>query len=286
MAKRFKQVLDSKKELEEELKEEKKSQQELYKLYKKEKLETKKLKKQKEHKDKQILFLQSIQTLDKEQLLNLQHHIGLYSHDIEGALISFKREYSKNKNITEKQIFDFIDRLTLANKKVLTINKLATKSNFLTDSEIIYEDIVSFINEYIHTIYLVEDDRKIAINVNTNGNVFKTNFSPFELTIVLDNLLNNAKKINKPQKVIVDINIVKEDDSLKIEFSNTGKELDSMIDDSSQIFEQGFTTTNGSGLGLYHVKQILEKFGFNIRVNDEYKKGFQLIIYTKDENET
>ena len=72
----------------------------------------------------------------------------------------------------------------------------------------------------------------------------------------------------------------------KIEFSNTGKELDSIIDDSSQIFEQGFTTTNGSGLGLYHVKQILEKFGFNIRVNDEYKKGFQLIIYTKDENET
>ena len=286
LAKKFKQVLESKKELEEELKEEKKSQQELYKLYKKEKLETKKLKKQKEHKDKQILFLQSIQTLDKEQLLNLQHHIGLYSHDIEGALISFKREYSKNKNITEKQIFDFIDRLTLANKKVLTINKLATKSNFLTDSEIINEDIISFINEYIHTIYLVEDDRKIAINVNTNGNVFKTNFSPFELTIVLDNLLNNAKKINKPQKVIVDINIVKEDDSLKIEFSNTGKELDSVIDDSSQIFEQGFTTTNGSGLGLYHVKQILEKFGFNIKVNDEYKKGFQLIIYTKNKNET
>lgn len=286
LAKKFKQVLESKKELEEELKEEKKSQQELYKLYKKEKLETKKLKKQKEHKDKQILFLQSIQTLDKEQLLNLQHHIGLYSHDIEGALISFKREYNKNKNITEKQIFDFIDRLTLANKKVLTINKLATKSNFLTDSEIINEDIVSFINEYIHTIYLVEDDRKIAINVNTNGNTFKTNFSPFELTIVLDNLLNNAKKINKPQKVIVDINILKEDDSLKIEFSNTGKELDSIIDDSSQIFEQGFTTTNGSGLGLYHVKQILEKFGFNIRVNDEYKKGFQLIIHTKDKNET
>lgn len=286
LAKKFKQVLESKKELEEELKEEKKSQQELYKLYKKEKLETKKLKKQKEHKEKQILFLQSIQTLDKEQLLNLQHHIGLYSHDIEGALISFKREYSKNKSITEKQIFDFIDRLTLANKKVLTINKLATKSNFLTDSEIIYEDIVSFINEYIHTIYLVEDDRKIAINVNTNGNAFKTNFSPFELTIVLDNLLNNAKKVNKPQKVIVDINIIKNDNDLVIEFSNTGKELDSMIDNSSQIFEQGFTTTNGSGLGLYHVKQILEKFGFNIKVNDEYKNGFQLIIYTKDKNET
>lgn len=286
LAKKFKQVLESKKELEEELKEEKRTQKELYKKYKKQQNEAKKLKKQKEHKDKQILFLQSIQTLDKEQLLNLQHHIGLYSHDIEGALISFKREYSKNKNITEKQVFDFIDRLTLANKKVLTINKLATKSNFLTDSEIINEDIVSFINEYIHTIYLVEDDRKIAINVHTNENTFKTNFSPFELTIVLDNLLNNAKKVNKPHKVIVDINIMKNDNNLVIEFSNTGKELDSMIENSSQIFEQGFTTTNGSGLGLYHVTQILEKFGFNIKVNDEYKNGFQLIIYTKDKNET
>lgn len=253
------------------------------------KKELKTVKTQKEQKDKQILFLQSIQTLDQDQLLNLQHHIGLYSHDIEGALISFKREYSKNKNITEKQIVDFIDRLTLANKKVLTINKLATKSNFLTDSEIINEDIVSFINEYINTIYLVEDNKKIAINVNTNGNVFKTNFSPFELTIVLDNLLSNAKKVNKPQKVIVDINIIKNGNDLVIEFSNTGKGLDSIIDDSSQIFEQGFTTTtNGSGLGLYHVKQILEKFGFKIKVNDEYKNGFQLIIYTKDKdkNET
>ena len=283
---KFKEVIASKKEIEKELKEEKKSQQELYKKLKKQQREARKLKKQQEQKDKQILFLQSIQTLDKDQLLNLQHHIGLYSHDIEGALISFKREYTKSKDITEKQIFDFIDRLTLANKKVLTINKLATKSNFLTDSEIIYEDIIGFINEYINTIYLVEDNRKISINVNTNNNTFKTNFSPFELTIVLDNLLNNAKKVNRPQKVLVDINIIKNDDNLIIEFSNTGKKLDSIIDNSLQIFEQGFTTTKGSGLGLYHVKQILKKFGFNIKVNDEYKDGFQLIIYTKDNDET
>ena len=286
LSKKFKEVIESKKEIEEELKEEKKSQQELYKQLKKQQREAKKLKKQKEQKDKQILFLQSIQTLDKDQLINLQHHIGLYSHDIEGALISFKRTYNKNKEISEKQIFDFLDRLTLANKKVLTINKLATKSNFLTDSEIIYEDIVNFINEYINIIYLVEDNRKISINVNTNDNIFKTNFSPFELTIVLDNLLHNAKKVNKPNKVVVDINILKDNDNLIIEFSDNGKGLDVIIDNSSQIFEQGFTTTKGSGLGLYHVKQILEKFGFNIEVNDEYKNGLQLRIVTKDINDS
>lgn len=286
LAEKFRQAIKAKKEVEKELKEEKKSQQELYKLYKKEKREAKKLIKQQEQQNKQILFLQSIQTLDKEQLLNLQHHIGLYSHDIEGAIISFKRAYNRNSNPTQKQIFDFLDRLTLANKKVLTINKLATKSNFLTDSELINEDIVSFINEYINTIYLVEDNRKISINVNTNDNIFKTEFSPFEITIVLDNLLHNAKRVNKPKKVIVDINILKEENNLIIEFSNNGKGLDLAIKNSSQIFEQGFTTTEGSGLGLYHVKKILEKIGFKIEVNDKYEDGFQLKIYTKGNDET
>lgn len=282
LSEKYKQAVKEKQKVEEELKEEKKSQQELYKLYKKQKKETTKLQKQQEQKNKQILFLQSIQTLDKEQLLNLQHHIGLYSHDIEGAIISFKREYNKNKIIDEKQIFDLLDRLTFANKKVLTINKLATKSNFLSDSEIIYADVVSFIDEYINTIYLVEDNKKITIDVNTNNSVFKTNFSPFELTIVLDNLLHNAKKINKPKKVIVNINMfINDKNNLVIEFSDNGKGLDPLIDNSEQIFEQGFTTTDGSGLGLYHVRQILDGFNFSIKVNDSYDDGFQLLIQHK-----
>lgn len=282
LSEKYKQAVKEKQKVEEELKEEKKSQQELYKLYKKQKKETNKLQKQQEQKNKQILFLQSIQTLDKEQLLNLQHHIGLYSHDIEGAIISFKREYDKNKIIDEKQIFDLLDRLTLANKKVLTINKLATKSNFLSDSEIIYEDIVSFVDEYINTIYLVEDNKKISIDVNTNNSVYKTNFSPFELTIVLDNLLHNAKKINRPKKVIVKINMfINDKNNLVIEFSDNGKGLDPLIGNSEQIFEQGFTTTDGSGLGLYHVRQILDGFNFSIKVNDSYDSGFQLLIQHK-----
>lgn len=282
LSEKFKQALASKKKVENELFEEKKSQQELYKLLKKQTNESKKLKKQHELKDKQILFLKSIQTLDKEQLLNFQHHIGLYSHDIEGALLSFKRQYNKNKIINEKQIINFLDRLTLANKKVLTINKLATKSNFLTDSEIIYEDIVAFIKEYINTIYLVEDNRKISININTNNTEYKIKFSPFEFTIVLDNLLHNAKKVNKPKKVIVDIDMIIDDDkNFVLKFTDNGKGLDSTINDSNQIFEQGFTTTSGSGLGLYHVKQILEKSNFLIEVNENYNDGFQLIILNK-----
>jgi len=250
------------------------------------KQELKTVKIQKKKTEEQVLFLQSIQPLDKDQLLNLQHHIGLYSHDIEGAIISFKRLYNQTKNLTEEQILGFIDRLTLANKKVLSINKLATKSNFLTDNEIIEKDLILFIKEYIKIIYLVEDNNKMNIDFIDNGSSYISRFSPFEMTIVLDNLLNNAKKVNKPKKidVIIDINVIA--DNLVMKFTDNGKGLDKNIVDASAIFKQGFTTTSGSGLGLYHVKQILEKIGLGIKVNDQITKGFELIIYNKDNDDT
>jgi len=277
----YQSVLTRKDKIEEDLEEEKKSKSELFKLYKKQNSEVKKLKKQKEQKEKQVLFLQSLQTLDKEQLINLQHHIGLYAHDIEGMLIAFKKAYNKSQVIDKKELFELLQRLTLSNKKILAINKLVTKANFLTDSEEIEADLVSFIDEYINNIYLIEDNNKVNIKVTHQGIKYKTLFSPFEFTIILDNLIQNAKKINKPKKIIINIDLLIENNKLKIEFYDNGKGLDKNIDNSSELFTQGFTTTNGSGLGLYHVKQMLNEYNFEINIDEDYQNGFKLIIQSK-----
>ncbi|WP_407267419.1 ATP-binding protein [Tenacibaculum maritimum] len=48
---------------------------------------------------------------------------------------------------------------------------------------------------------------------------------------------------------------------------------------SSIIFEEGITTTRGSGLGLSHVKRIVEEeLNGKIIHNPEYKNGFELKI--------
>jgi signal transduction histidine kinase len=289
----YQDVLAKKDKIEEDLEEEKKSKDELYKLYRQKireqrrkareekkivEDELKKVKKENEQQEKQVLFLQSLQTLDADQLINLQHHIGLYAHDIEGMLISFKKQYNRTNIIDEKSFFELLERLTLSNKKILTINKLATKSNFLSDSEEIDADLVSFIYEYINNIYLIEDRSKVNIEVTHNNLYYKTLFSPFEFTIILDNLIQNAKKVNKPKKISINIDISLDDDNFKIEFYDNGKGLDKNIDNPSKIFSQGFTTTNGSGLGLYHVKQMLNKYNFQIDIDEEYKNGFKLII--------
>ena len=46
--------------------------------------------------------------------------------------------------------------------------------------------------------------------------------------------------------------------------------------DDSRIFEQGFTTTKGTGIGLYTVKKYAEKMNAKVTVNDKYKDGFEL----------
>jgi signal transduction histidine kinase len=219
-----------------------------------------------------------LQTLDKNQLINLQHHIGLYAHDIEGALISFKRKIKDKKEISQNEILQLIDRITLSNKKILAINKLATKAKFLTDSEEIKVDLVNFVNEYINNILMFEDNKKIHLNLNCKNIEFITIFSPFEFTIVLDNILQNAKKVNKPKKIIVNIECTKDKDKFQIIIYDNGKGLDKSIDNPDEIFTQGFTTTDGSGLGLFHVRQILQKYGFSIYVDSTYKEGFKLII--------
>ena len=142
-----------------------------------EKLEQEEIERKK--KNTEIYRLRSLQTLDKNELINLQHHIGLYAHDIEGALISFNRRYNKSKILDEDKMFKLINRLTLSNKKILAINKLITKEGFLKDSEETENDLINFIYSYVHDTYII-DDRKVNIKMDIHDIVYNTIYSPFE----------------------------------------------------------------------------------------------------------
>ena len=46
----------------------------------------------------------------------------------------------------------------------------------------------------------------------------------------------------------------------------------------SKVFDPRFTTTNGSGLGLYHTKEVVEKMGGKIEINNKLKNGVEFIL--------
>jgi signal transduction histidine kinase len=51
---------------------------------------------------------------------------------------------------------------------------------------------------------------------------------------------------------------------LEISFIDNGKGLSRKLDNSESMFDMGVTSTSGSGLGLYHAREIVGKIGGKI----------------------
>jgi signal transduction histidine kinase len=115
---------------------------------------------------------------------------------------------------------------------------------------------------------------------------------PEELTILSDstrmqiligNLLSNAFKYADPEKSNSFIKIRAEGDEKQVHISIEDNGIGVHPDYVSKIFEmffQGYEKSDGSGLGLYIVKETLEKLKGKISVESELEKGstFRVIL--------
>ena len=116
---------------------------------------------------------------------------------------------------------------------------------------------------------------------------------PEQLKRVINNIINNSVKyMNKPDGVI-DIRILDEPESVKVEIEDNGKGVSSK--EIGHIFERFYRTDasrnsvqGGSGIGLSIVKKIIEDHGGYIWATSKLDEGtcmhFVLRKYIKNEN--
>jgi signal transduction histidine kinase len=191
------------------------------------------------------------------------HHIGISSGIISNHLQILTYKIENNITLSNDDLKRSISTLNLENQKILSISRFATKANFKLKAENQRLDLVEFIVQYINNIaltYLTD----ITIDFNVQSKIqFVTTFKPIELTMIIDNLISNSKKA-KATKIKIDIE--KEKQSLKVYFKDNGIGIPKS--DDSKIFNFGYTTTGGSGLGLTHVKETLEKIDARIQLLD------------------
>ena len=220
-------------------------------------------------KDKQALFLKSASTVDKDYIMNLNHQVIAYSGIIEGEIYKWKRRIKKGKNITNEDFKETVEVISFQNQKIRTIAKFATKANFNMDSEEVKLDLSEFIYSYLNNVYLpFIGENVLNIKVNKVKEEFLKQFKPIEVTIVLDNLINNSKKVNA-KNINVDMKI--ENEKLLIIYEDDGKGLHKSIININEIFEKGFSTTDGSGLGMYYISNILKEMNGTISVKRKEK---------------
>ena len=207
---------------------------------------------------------------DKERIVSLQHQVfhssGRIHRNIKLLIRQIGLENLDDKS--QKHIAVISREIT----KINSIAKFITKANFnLTASEI-QEDIVDFMEDYIKEVYLFEDkiiDTKMDISINTNDLNLEKIFRPLEVTTLIDILISNSEKA-KASEIHFTFKLLKNKTYLFVSDNGNGIQENFL----NSIFDLGFTTTNGSGIGLFQAKEIVKNdLGGDISVEKTSKEG-------------
>lgn len=210
-------------------------------------------------------FLEKIVTLDTSTILNLHHQVTIYAVDIGQQIENLLSETADKKTVPRETILKALEQMAFLNRKVLAITKFAARANFKLDSEKIDTDLPAFIADYIDQIASVSGSARLRIQVDNAHPGLKLRFNPIDAAIVVDNLVSNAKRA-KASLIKFELSVL-DKSGLLIRVRDNGRGIAAGTN-KTRIFEMGYTTTQGSGLGLYHVRQVLGEMGGTIELEE------------------
>ena len=216
-------------------------------------------------------FLKRSSNQDIDDLLALMHSILVNTSTIKNNVISLLSVVKLPDSAME-----MLADIQEANQKNHNIAKFATLRNFVDKTDKINGELLTFIKEYIKEVSSFPSYKNIKFNLNLSSDVsLNVEFIPLEIMMLLENVITNSKKaraknitISTKRHLNGNIEVCFEDDGIGITNERYKKDI-------NLIFDKGETTTNGSGIGLYHVHKIATKLSAKIRVNN-YQNGFNL----------
>ena len=191
---------------------------------------------------------------DKERIVSLQHQVFHSSGRIHRN-IKLLLKHLGVENIDDKTQ-KHLSVISIEAYKIHSIARFITKANFNLKATKVKKDIVEFIEGYINEMYVFEDrliDTNIKINVETKSIESVIEFRPLEITTLIDIFISNSEKAKATE-----MNFLFKKAKDKIEFSIQDNGTGIKSEYFNSIFNLGFTTTDGSGIGLYQARDIVE----------------------------
>lgn len=191
---------------------------------------------------------------DKERIVSLQHQVFHSSGRIHRN-IKLLLKHLGVENIDEKTQ-KHLSVISIEAYKIHSIARFITKANFNLKATKVKKDIVEFIEGYINEMYVFEDrliDTNIKINVETKSIESIIEFRPLEITTLIDIFISNSEKAKATQ---MNFGFTKTKNKIEFSIQDNGTGIKSEFFNS--VFDLGFTTTDGSGIGLYQAKDIVE----------------------------
>lgn len=178
--------------------------------------------------------------------------------------------------LTEKDVWESLKKMSYLTMRMRAVLQYGALAKFNTKEEITNGDVFEFIKEYCENILRQYEDIVVHVN-NPNADTFIIGFVPQDISIILDNVISNSIKA-KASNLYVNMEVINE--HANIDMTDDGNGLDKKIVNVNELFEfgKGYTDT-GTGVGLYHIKDIVENsMHGTVNINQEIKEGFQLQI--------
>jgi hypothetical protein len=213
------------------------------------------------------------------------------SHNLRAPLLSLTGLINLTKidtNALSSSILDdYLDKIDFCAKKLdKTLCDILDYSKNAR-GELIYEklDLKSiFQEEYIKLKYM-EDSNTIDCLIQIDQDIEFVS-DKYRISVIVNNLVSNAIKYQdknkKATQIIVSGNITEK--SAELSISDNGIGIDAAyLDSIFKMFYRASTLSVGSGLGLFLVKESIEKLDGKISVSSEPNKGttFYLSIPNK-----
>lgn len=224
--------------------------------------------------ESELLFARLASGTDKETLMLLHHQTTIYANTVKNYLD--RAIAAGNAGDTKKSI-EAIEKAMFSTRRILAVTSFATKANFRLKTDVLTEDVPTFVQEYVQNVARDISATNLMVSVtNEVKEPFKMRFKPIDLAIVFDNLASNSTRA-KAKKFHVALMRPNENE-LVIRVQDDGPGLSKAINPPEAIFQAGVTTTSGSGLGLFHVKQTVENLGGQVAFDSQYSGGFGIVI--------
>jgi len=226
---------------------------------------------------KRNLFLSSISTLDEDTIISLHHQVTTYGGVIRQKIENFLVKIAGRETVPVSEVVDAMEAISFLNSKILGVSKFATKANFRLESENIEADIGEYIEQYINGVAKDFLSGPLALEVTNDGKGFEQRFKPIDISVVVDNLIANSRKAGATRMSFTITHPTKS--TIHLHVTDNGRGFGRGIDELERIFEKGFTTTDGSGLGLYHIRHVLGEMNGTIEATrNEGRRGVSFAI--------
>lgn len=226
---------------------------------------------------KRRLFLEAQSKPDSIKNKELVHHMRLLSDKIDFELNEAMRTIQKHSasNLIHSEITSRIQSALFNNEKLSKLAGVVALADFDMMSDSITEDVFSYVEQYVSGLIESGSTSGIKISFSNAADIqFPLSFSPIEVTMLVDNVIENASRAGAKN---MSISVAEVGRYVDLAFENDGNKLSTEFP-SGDLFLPGITTTRGSGIGLAQVSRIANSLDAIATISNLERSGVSLKI--------